>query len=106
MSRKIKVNAQICYACCYHMGFGSQPGKNQIDEGHSCNVACNYLGITGKSRIFKDGEMAYKPHLCDKFVPGDVDPGGWASDSMTEWKQEEEKQRLWKELENANNSTR
>ena len=104
MSKKIKVNPHICYACCYHMGFGSQPGKDQIDAGHCANVACNYLGITGKSRIFEDGKMAYKPEYCDKFVPGEADPNGWSTDSMTEWIVRDEKQRLWKELENANGS--
>lgn len=106
MSRKIKVDAKICASCCYHMGFGSQPGKEQKDTSYNGNIACNYMGITGYSRIFQNGKMAYAPHLCDKFSPGDSFQGGWTSENMTEWKQEEEKQRLWKELENANNSSK
>lgn len=104
MAKRIKADANICAACCYHMGFGSQPGKEQKDAGHNKNVACNYLEIEGHSRIFKDGKMRFNPKYCDKFREGVIQTGAWTSDNMTEWRQEEERQRLWKELENANGS--
>lgn len=102
--KKVKINSQMCYACCYHMGFGSQPGKEQRDAGHFHNIACNYLAIEGHSRIFENGKMRFDPEYCDKFREGIEQTGAWTSDNMTEWRQEEERQRLWKELENANGS--
>ena len=102
MSKKIKVDARICATCRYRMGFGSQPGKEQTEAGHNLNIACDYLNKTGHSRIFINGKMAYKPQYCDKYEKGSASNDAWTSDNMTMWKQEEEKQKLWKELENAN----
>ena len=100
----VKADAKTCQKCKYHIGFGSQPGKAQKKAGHYKNVACNYLAIEGHSRIFENAEMTYDPKLCDKFEKGVEQTGAWTSDNMTEWRQEEERQRLWKELENANGS--
>ena len=104
MRHLVKVCAKTCYACCYHMGFGSQPGKKQKEAGHSMNVACNYLSIEGHSRIYENGKKAYDPKYCDNFREGIPQSEQWSSDNMTEWRQEEERQRIWKELENANGS--
>ena len=90
MSKRIKINPAVCGKCCFRMYVNGVP-------------ICNYLTITKESRIFKDGEMAYPAHLCNKFIEGEQLEIGWTSDNMTEWRQEEERQRLWKELENANN---
>ena len=102
MSKKIKTNPDICAHCKYHMGFGSQPGVNQIDLGMMAHVACNYLTITGHSRIFQKDEMRFKPEYCDKFEPGDKICRAWTSDNMTDWQAVSNKHDLWKELENAN----
>ena len=106
MSRKIKVNAHICATCRYRMGFGSQPGKEQTEAGHNLNIACDYLNKTGHSRIFEHGKLRFDPEYCDKYEKGSASNDAWTSDNMTMWKQEEEKQRLWKELENAKNNNR
>lgn len=70
MRKLIKTNSEICRSCRYHMGFGSQPDKEQ----KVCNnVACNYQEVTGHSRIFENGKIAYPPELCDKYEPGEKD---------------------------------
>ena len=102
MKKMIIVNPKICKSCKYHIGFGAQPGRLQTGSGENRNVACNYLTITGHSRIFENGELKYDPKYCDKYEKGSASNDAWTSDNMTMWKQEEEKQRLWKELENAN----
>ena len=53
----VKADAKTCQKCKYHIGFGSQPGKEQKKAGHYKNVACNYLAIEGHSRIFENAEM-------------------------------------------------
>lgn len=100
MNRKIKVNAHICATCRYHMGFGSQPGKEQTDAGHNLNVACDYLYRAGHSRIFDHGKLRFAPEYCDKYERGAHTTDAWTSDNMSEWKAEAEKEALWKELEN------
>ena len=80
MRGKVKLSVDICRSCKYHMGFGSQPGKQQIDEGHCKNVACNYMQIEKHSRIFKNGKMAYDPKYCDKYEEGDAI-------SLEEWRE-------------------
>lgn len=98
--RKIKTNPKICESCIYHMGFGSQPGKEQTEGCINSNVACNYLGIKGESRIFKEGKLRYKPEYCDKYILGESITGTWTSDSMHSWKMEADKREEWKELRN------
>ena len=53
----VKATSTICAMCKYRSG---------DRERHSCS----YWGITGQSRIFKDGKMAYDPQYCDKFERG------------------------------------
>ena len=100
MNRKIKVNAHICASCKYHMGFGSQPGKEQTEAGHNLNIACDYLYRAGHSRIFEKGKLRFDPEYCDKYERGEHTTDAWTSDNMSEWKAEAEKEALWKELEN------
>ena len=64
--KKIKANNDICRNCKYRMGFGSNANSTTRS-----NVACNYLAITGHSRIFKDGKAEMDPEFCDKYEPGD-----------------------------------
>ena len=106
MGKKIKADAETCWNCCYHMSFGSDNGKRMRSTYISTNVACNYLEIEGKSRMFKKGKLRMEPGYCDKFKPGPKASGAWSSDNMTEWREEGERQRLWKELENAKNNNR
>ena len=100
MNRKIKVNAHICASCKYHMGFGSQPGKEQTEAGHNLNVACDYLNKEGHSRIFEKGKLRFPAEYCDKYERGRAFNDAWTSDNMNAWKLEAEKEALWKELEN------
>ena len=52
-----KINKHLCSKCQYRTKIGSQ-------------LACNYLAITGQSRIYQDREAAYDPKFCDKFKEG------------------------------------
>ena len=78
--------------CCYHVGFGSQPGKEQKDAGHYHNIACNYLEITGHSRVLTVKGYAYDPKYCDKFREGPVIDKSWRDErqEMEENKENEE----------------
>ena len=71
MRELIKVGPEICARCKYHMPFGANPGHR---ECMNRNIACNYKAITGHSRIFEKGKMAYAPEFCDKYEEGDVLP--------------------------------
>jgi len=64
--KKIKVNSDICRTCKYRMGFGSNANHTTRST-----VACNYLSLTGHSRIFEDGRLQMDPKFCDKYEPGD-----------------------------------
>lgn len=66
-SKAIRISNDVCRTCKYRMGFGADPGGN---NGCVNNVVCNYLSVTGHSRIFTDGKMAYDPKFCDKYDPG------------------------------------
>ena len=62
----VRATLDYCKRCIYRVGFGPSPGQARERE----NYCCNYLAIEGHSRIFKNGEYAYDPELCDKFVEG------------------------------------
>lgn len=83
MSKLRLANTELCSRCQYHSGFGSQPGKEQQQANHIRNIACNYLEITGHSRIFTPDGPTYDPKYCDKFEEGKVISTKWTSDSMT-----------------------
>ena len=85
MGKLIKTNPQICMRCCYHMGFGSQPGREQKDAGHYKNIACNYLEIAGHPRVITPDGPAYDSEYCDKFREGPIISNGWSRDTMTMW---------------------
>lgn len=63
--KKIKLDKGICSNCKYRMGFGSNANCTTRS-----NFACNYLEITGHSRIFEDGELRMDPQYCDKYEEG------------------------------------
>ena len=73
MSELIKLSQTVCLSCKYHMGVGTQPGKNQKAQGMLPNVGCNYLKITGRSRIYENGKKAYNAAYCDKYEKGKPD---------------------------------
>lgn len=82
MGRLVKATTERCQRCVYHQGVGSQPGKEQTNG----NICCNYLGTTGHSRIFVNGEPAYDPKYCNKFETGKKKrTGQWNRDNMTMW---------------------
>lgn len=83
MSKLRLANTKLCTRCCYHGGFGSQPGKEQKKAGYCRNISCNYLEITGHSRVNTPDGFAYDPKYCDKFREGEVISIKWTSDSMT-----------------------
>lgn len=90
MGKKIKPDAATCWNCCYHMPFGSDNGKGMRSTYVSTNVACNYLEIEGKSRMFENGKQRLKTGYCNKYKPGRTKTRAWTSDNMTtEWRQEE-----------------
>lgn len=53
-----RINKSLCSKCQYRTLIGS------------CQ-ACNYMAITGRSRIFQNGEAVNDPKFCDKFKAGD-----------------------------------
>ena len=78
MSRLIKATPNICAMCRYRSNISSEFGN------------CEYQAITGHSRIFENGKLAYDPEYCDKFergakirrscrmsLPGSVKNGEW-----------------------------
>ena len=40
---------------------------------NQAEIACNYMDVTGKSRVFKDGKKVIPDGFCDKFVKGRQD---------------------------------
>lgn len=58
MGEAKKISKSLCSKCQYRTMIGS-------------HQACNYMAITGRSRIFQDKEAAYDPKLCDKFKEGE-----------------------------------
>ena len=53
-----KISKGLCSECKYRTKIG-------------VHLACNYLAITGQSRIYQNREAAYDPTLCDKFKEGE-----------------------------------
>lgn len=53
-----KISKSLCSKCQY-----------RTKVGH--HQACNYLAITGQSRIYQNRNAAYDPKLCDKFKAGE-----------------------------------
>ena len=52
----IKATAAVCEKCMYRSGADT--------------IGCNYLGITGKTRVVSREGMKYDPEYCDKFEQG------------------------------------
>lgn len=77
MGKLIRITQNRCSKCQYRM---------QTSHGNGW-WSCNYLAITGKSRIFQDGVAAYNPKYCDKYKKGSQILRRWQSDDMT-WKVE------------------
>ena len=91
MAELLKVSQKLCLSCKYHMGVGTQPGKQQKAQGMLPNVGCNYLKVKGHSRIFVNGVKAYDPEYCDKYEPGiperaDIHLGDVELDEYEEYK--------------------
>lgn len=59
-----KLTRKLCDSCKY---------RGQVEQKN----CCNYIGVTGHSRIFENGAMAYNPRFCDKYEKGNR--------LMTEW---------------------
>ena len=70
-TKLIKLSQSVCLSCKYHMGVGTQPGKQQKAQGMLPNVGCNYMSIAGHSRIYVNGVKAYDSAYCDKYEPGE-----------------------------------
>ena len=66
MKKMVKATPAICSRCKYHMGVRSSPGRKQTNN----NVCCNYFELTGYSRIYENGKLAYDPKYCDKYEKG------------------------------------
>ena len=77
MGELIKCTKQTCAKCQYRMLFGVSPGHQRV----SYNFCCNYLNITGHSRIFKDGVPQFDAKYCDKYEEGKVLTGATWEDT-------------------------
>lgn len=53
----IRISDEVCGSCKYR---GLMDGK----------LSCNYASITGHSRIFEGGQMAFPPNMCNKYDEG------------------------------------
>lgn len=81
---KKRVDNNICASCKYR-GFFQQ------------RICCNYLGVTGKSRIFEDGKLRHDPRYCEHYEKGAQNiTDAWTSDSMTLWAEDDEKRRQFR----------
>jgi len=72
MSKLLKATPKLCARGIYRSG-------NE-------NNGCNYKMITGRSRIFVNGEMSYPKEYCNKFEEGrkiSVDTIGWKASNNT-----------------------
>ena len=65
----VKVNSKVCSRCKY---------RCYVEQ----KLACNYMGCTGKSRIFEKGQQAYDAKYCDKFEKGRQDRTRWVEISF------------------------
>ena len=96
LMKLIEINTTICWKCKYHTAFGPNPGHRDCINN---NVCCNYLYLTGQSRIFSHGVKRYDPKYCDKFEPGKEASESWTSESMEKWVRVDDiRRKFWKEL--------
>jgi len=58
-------NYALCATCKYRFRFGN--------FGHNGRNACNYLDITGESRVFVEGKKVVPDGYCDKYEKGAKD---------------------------------
>lgn len=70
MSKLRKCTVKLCNTCKYRTYFSGAIGYNKRENHKTQTIACNYLLIEKKSRIFKDGEPQYDPAYCDKYRKG------------------------------------
>lgn len=66
MKKPIKITKALCNSCKYSIrisGYQSYSIKQSI--------ACNYMGDTGESRIFENGEMKFPANYCATYEPKD-----------------------------------
>lgn len=68
MRKMVRATLDTCQKCQYRIGKETKRGLSDF---------CNYIGITGHSRIFEEGEMAYYPEFCDKYIPGEILPSSY-----------------------------
>ena len=67
MGELVKCTKNVCARCKYRCRFGTAPSGAQ----KLYNFCCNYLEITGTSRIFENGHRRdIEKGYCDKFEPG------------------------------------
>lgn len=59
-NKLIKVSSNVCAMCVYRM-------RNTTSFTGWC---CNYLDITGHSRLFENGVKTHSAEYCDKFQRG------------------------------------
>ena len=59
MARMMKLTPELCDNCIF------MPAVREN--------GCSYLTLTGHSRIFENGKLAYDPKFCDKYEKGEID---------------------------------
>ena len=81
MSELRKATHKLCNTCRYSMGFGSQPSNANCPA----NICCNYLEITGHSRIFYNGgKRSFPKEYCDKYEKGRFYPSIYAVEQLVD----------------------
>ena len=63
MGKTRKITTKLCSKCKYRCRVGN--------FGHNGRIACNYLDVAGKSRIFVNGEQVIPTGYCDKYEYGE-----------------------------------
>ena len=66
MPREYKISRERCKKCKYQINIAPS-GNSEM------GWACGYILITGKSRVYKDGNFkeCYRPGYCDVFETGE-----------------------------------
>lgn len=60
--KMVRITPKLCASCKYRINVEQK-------------ASCNYLEVTGQSRIFKNGRLTHDPNYCDKYEKGDKLPG-------------------------------
>lgn len=63
MGKLRRITGDLCDQCVYRCRI--------CNFGHNGRIACNYLDVAGKSRIFVNGKRTIPEGYCDKYKRGE-----------------------------------